>query len=116
MSDEVDPSIRSEIVRCARDRRARVSEFTGQEPVIWKPTEVVNPESGIPFTAITAWHFIADQVEAGCKITPVVLRKPPGEIGYELDLPGADGCPRIYVKLSIKRGRVIGRSFHNSSR
>lgn len=115
MADEFE-SIRTEIARCARDRRLRSFDFTAEEPVVWKPNEVINPESGIPFTDITAWHFLADRVEAGCRITQVVLRKPPGEIGYELYLPGAAHCPAVYAKVCIKRGRILGRSFHNSTR
>jgi hypothetical protein len=115
MADEFE-WIRPEIVRCARDRRLRTSDFTLEEPVVWKPYEVINPQCGIPFTDITAWHFIADQIEQGCPIAEIVLKKPPGEIGYELQILGAEGCPAIYVKIRIKHGRILGRSFHNSTR
>jgi hypothetical protein len=108
--------IRKEIVRCARDRSLRSFEFSSKEPVVWKPTEVINPECGIPFTDISAWHYIADCVEAGCVIQQVILRKPPGAIGYEIHLPGADGQPQIYVKVCLRQDKITGRSFHNSTR
>jgi hypothetical protein len=91
-------------------------EFTPEEPVVWKPTEVLNPTCDLPFTDISAWHFIADQLEAGCAVQVVILRKPPNELGYEMRFPGAARQPQIYVKVRLHGHRIIGRSFHNSTR
>ncbi len=91
-------------------------EFTPEEPVVWKPTEVLNPTCNLPFTDISAWHFIADQLEAGCAVHVVILRKPPNELGYEMRFPGATRQPQIYVKVRLHGHRIIGRSFHNSTR
>lgn len=108
--------IRIELVRRARNRQLRSFDFTPKEPAVWRPTQVINPECGIPFSDTSAWHFIADQVEAGCHIQQVTLRKPPGVIAYEIFLPGAESQPAIYVKVCLRGNRILGRSFHNSTR
>lgn len=104
------------MVRRARDKRFRFVEFDPEEPSVWNPTQVLNPDCGIPFTDITAWHYIADQLEAGCAVLKVYLRLPPGETGYELRLRGAPGQAEIYVKVRLHRDKIKGRSFHNSTR
>jgi len=108
--------LRQEIARRARDRNRRRHDFCREEPVVWKPTEVVNPECGLCFTDMTAWHFIADQVEGGCDIYEVELQKPLGAFGYELHLAGAPGNPPIYVKFRLVQNQIRGRSFHNSTK
>ena len=113
---EVGGELRQEIARRARTKQLRSFDFCREEPVVWKPTEVINPDCGICFTDITAWHFIADRVEQGCAIYEVMLRKPPGAIGYELHLPGVPGSPGIYVKFRLIQNGIRGRSFHNSTK
>lgn len=108
--------LRQEIARRARSRQLRRFDFCRDEPVVWKPTEVVNPESGICFTDTTAWHFIADRVEEGCDMYEVELRKPSGALAYELHLSGAPGCPPIYIKFRLVQNEIRGRSFHNSTK
>lgn len=100
------------MVRRARDKKLRTFLL---EPTVWNPTQVLDPESNIPFTDITAWHFIADQLESGCDVQAVELHRPRGEIGYVMLFQGAPGCPRIYVKVRLHKHRIIGRSFHNST-
>jgi hypothetical protein len=78
--------------------------------------EVVNPECGLCFTDISAWEFIAVNVENGCKIQEVELRKPPNALAYELHLTGAPGCPPIYIKLRLVGNEIRGRSFHYSTK
>lgn len=104
------------MIRRARDKRLRFVEFDPREPCVWNPTQVLNPESGLPFTDISAWHYIAEQLEAGCEVSIVSLRLPPGETGYELLLSGASGQPKIYIKVRLYRDKIKGRSFHNSTR
>ena len=99
---EISAEIRLELIRRARDKK--------------RPTEVLNPECNIPFTDISAWHFVADRLEEGCAVAIVILRKPPDKIGYEMRLPGSLGQPQIYVKVRLHGNRIIGRSFHNSTR
>jgi hypothetical protein len=113
---EMSAETRLELIRRARDKRLRSFEFTSEEPTVWKPTEVLNPNCEFPFTDLSAWHFIADQLEAGCAVQVVKLRKPPNELGYEMRFPGASGQPQIYVKVRLHGHRIIGRSFHNSTR
>ena len=113
---EMSAETRLELIRRARDKRLRSFEFTSEEPTVWKPTEVLNPNCEFPFTDLSAWHFIADQLEAGCAVQVVKLRKPPNELGYEMRFPGASRQPQIYVKVRLHGQRIIGRSFHNSTR
>jgi hypothetical protein len=108
--------VRRDIIRRARNPNLRSFAFSASEPSVWKPTEVTNPECGIPFSDVSAWHFIANQVEALCDLTAVTLRKPPGMVAYEMLLPGAHAQPAIYVKICLKGDRILGRSFHNSTR
>lgn len=114
-SVDIPPELRREMIRRARDKRLRDHKFSSEEPTVWNPTQVLNPECEIPFTHITVWHFIADQLEAGCAVTEVALRKPPGETAYEMTLKGAPGQPRIYVKVQLRNQGIYGRSFHNST-
>jgi hypothetical protein len=104
------------MIRRARDKRLRKFAFTEGQPVVWNPTQVINPECGIPFTDITAWHFIADQLESGCKVKTIVLENPPGAAAHEVILPGATGHGRIYIKLQLHHRFILGRSFHISTR
>jgi hypothetical protein len=112
----ISTETRLELIRRARDKKLRSFEFTAEEPVVWKPTEVLNPSCDLPFTDISAWHFIADQLEAGCAVQVVTLQKPPNELGYEMRFLGASRQPQIYVKVRLHGRRIIGRSFHNSTR
>jgi hypothetical protein len=113
---EISAETRVELVRRARDKKLRTFEFDPDEPVVWKPTEVLNPSCDLPFTDISAWHFIADQIEAGCSVEVVILRKPPDELGYEMRFQGAPHQPQIYIKVRLHGKRIVGRSFHNSTR
>ena len=81
-------------------------------PTEWRPNTVTNPQAGQPFTDTGAWEFVADILDAGHPITPVVLENPPGKVAYELVVSMGDS--ELYVKLELGSGRVIGRSFHYS--
>ena len=76
--------LRAELSRRARDKHARTNVFTRQEPCDWRPRQVAHPESGLPFTDVGAWNFIADLLDAGCEVREIVLEKPLGKIGYEM--------------------------------
>jgi hypothetical protein len=82
-------------------------------PTEWRPTEVVNPESRMPFTFGGAWHLIADKLEEGHPVEKVKLRNPSGKTGYVLKIDAGQG-QKIYIKLQFGNGCVIGRSFHYS--
>lgn len=109
-------SIRRELVRLCRRKECRIEAWTRERPTKWQPDQVINPESGIPFTKAGAWEFIAQTLESGCLITEVEMRKPPNEVGYVVEVDLIAGSPRLYIKLQISRGKVIGRSFHYSLR
>ena len=83
-------------------------------PTEWRPTEVVNPESKMPFTPAGAWHLVADKLEEGHPVEEVRLRNPSGKTGYVLKVDVGQGR-RIYIKLQFGNGYVIGRSFHYST-
>ena len=92
--------------------RQSVSKST--EPCRWYPYNVLHPVFGIPFTDAGAWNFIADLLSAGHDVTPIVMEKPPGQIGYVLRTAGYTGCPEIYIKLTLSKHYINGRSFHDS--
>jgi hypothetical protein len=112
----ISSEIRSELVRRARNKRLRTSAFSGEEPCDWRPHQVLQPESGLPFTDVGAWNFIADIVECGCDVREITMAKPLGKIGYEILAAGHQGCPQIYIKLTLSASLIHGRSFHNSER
>ena len=111
----VPNDIRRELARFCRSRRTRKSTFSPTLPTKWAPHLVRNPasETREPFTNDRAWEFVADLLEAGHEVEIIELRVPPGKTGYVLI---SDGIPpeKIYIKLQLGSGVVIGRSFHIS--
>jgi hypothetical protein len=110
----IEDPIRRELIRRARDKKARQSAFSPSAPCDWRCHQVLKPESGLPFTEVEAWHFIADSLENGCPCHKIILDKPPGMTGYVIKLPGYPGCPEIYIKLTLTANKINGRSFHDS--
>ena len=84
-------------------------------PCRWHPTTVTNPEVGIPFTDITAWHYIATLAEDGCKLKEIVLDQPSGDKAYVISVPLEANRPELYIKIQLKNGNIFGRSFHYST-
>jgi len=78
--------------------------------------EVLNPETGLPFTDAGAWNFIADLLDAGHPIVEVRLRRPPGETAFEMVVDMGKNASQIYIKVQIMKGLICGRSFHHSYR
>lgn len=78
--------------------------------------QVVNPESGLPFTEVRAWEYIADLLDANHPLTEITLEHPPGELAYVMTVSLAERTPELYVKLQLLRRKVLGRSFHYSDR
>jgi hypothetical protein len=68
----------------------------------------------MPFTDVGAWHFIADLLERGEPLEEVVLHHPPGAQAYVMRLDLGAALPRLYIKVQLSRGKIIGRSFHYS--
>jgi len=81
-------------------------------PTEWQPTQVNNPSTGQPFTEAGAWSFIEEKLEDGQHLEEVELAKPPGRKGYVMEIRLEEGKPKLYVKLQLGSGKVIGRSFH----
>ena len=83
-------------------------------PLDWRPSEILNPDDGRPFTPIGAWQFIADLLEdrQDIALESVRLDNPPGAAGYVMHVPL--GQQVIYIKLQMGAGKIIGRSFHLS--
>ena len=95
-----------------------MTEFSADRPTDWRPGQVRNPTGLLDthFTDATAWELIASSLEGGHPIEVVELRKPAGATGYVMKIAAEPGQPRIYVKLQLGAGKIIGRSFHYSER
>jgi hypothetical protein len=107
---------RRELARMARRKECRIVEWTHVRPCDWRPTQVVNPESGLPFTDVRAWEYIADLLDANHPLTEIALEQPANEVAYTMTVSLGPNVPELYVKLQFLRGRVLGRSFHYSDR
>ena len=110
----IPESVREDLARRARNKKVRQSKFKPEAPCDWRPGQVLTPESGLPFSDAGAWNFIADLLEAGHEVTTLILEKPPGKTAYVMVAKGYSGCPNIYIKLTMSRNIINGRSFHDS--
>ena len=99
----------------ARRRDARFVPRSPAMPCDWRPWEVLRPETGMFFTDIGAWHFIAELAEAGHLMEEIILDKPRGERGYVMIVEFGPCVPDLYIKVQIKGGKIFGRSFHYST-
>ena len=108
----ISSQIRDELARRARNKNYRQNLFRPQEPCDWRPRQVLQPESGLSFTDVSAWNFIADLLDLGHAVSEILMKKPPGQIGYVLIAKGYTDCPNIYIKLTLSSNMVNGRSFH----
>ena len=111
----VSDDIRKQLVRLAGARRTRTSVFSAARPTHWEPANVRRPDTGEVFTPDGAWTFVADLLAQGVDIETIVLDKPPGRTGYVVVCDGWSG-EKIYIKLELGSGMVVGRSFHVSTR
>jgi len=107
---------RARLSRLARRKELRISRWTKERPCEWRPLEVESPETGLPFTEVRAWEFIAALLESGHTLREVQLEQPPGEIGYEMVVDLKAGQPKLYIKVQFLGGVILGRSFHYSDR
>ena len=80
-------------------------------PTEWNPHEARDPATSQPYTRQGAWERVHRELMAGCTLSIVALKKPPGKTGYAFHFHDAAG-QRIYVKLQVLSGFVMGRSFH----
>lgn len=108
-------AIRRQLITLAGQKKKRVTEWTPEMPTDWRPHQVSNPSSGMPFTGVGAWHFIANLLENAHLIEEIVLHKPPGARAYVMLVELNPEKPKLYIKLQLMGGKVIGRSFHYST-
>ena len=57
-----------------------------------------------------------EKLEEGHGVEVVELRKPAGAKGYVMKIELGPDVPMLYVKLQLRSGQVVGRSFHYSNR
>jgi len=83
-------------------------------PCRWRPWEVRNPKGGLSltFTEPAAWELIAAKIEDGCELNEIALRNPEGRRAYVMLVELQPDRPKLYVKLQLGAGKIIGRSFH----
>lgn len=116
MRYETNATIRTKICELCRDPSKR---FIGRpedgHPNRWYPNQVVDCETGQPFTEDSAWNFVADCIDDHHALEIVKLIKPPGSMAYELKVQMKDGND-LYIKIYLARKTVIGRSFHYSDK
>ena len=112
----IDDATRHQLSVLARRPRARRTEFSAARPARWQPRQVLDPTGGLdaPFTEVGAWELIASRLEDGHAVEVIELRKPPGATGYVMKIDLGSGAPLVYVKLELRSGRILGRSFHYS--
>ena len=109
---------RHQLVVLARRKQARVTEFSSDRPTDWRPGQVRNPAGLLDthFTDAAAWELIASRLEDGHPVETVELRQPAGATGYVMKIDIEPGYLKLYVKLQLGSGKIIGRSFHYSER
>ena len=106
---------RGALIRLYASKRTRVVTFTAEMPCRWQPRQFTDPRTRQAFTDEGAWSYVLAHLEIGCEIEAITLDRPPGARAFVMLLPGVN-AQKIYVKLQIVGGRVIGRSFHESEK
>ena len=107
---------RHQLSALVRKKKARFVEWTARQPTEWRPYEVLNPDTGLPFTSSSAWALIGDLLERGHPMQEIVPRKPPGKRAYVLVVELDPAFAPLYIKLQLGNGKVICRSFHYSQK
>ena len=95
-----------------------MTEFHPDRPTKWCPGQVHNPNGVLDsyFTDASAWEYIATKLENGHPVEVIRLDKPSGAKGYVMKIDIEPDRPKLYVKLQLGSGKIIGRSFHYSER
>jgi len=108
--------IRRELALLARRKNARIIGCPQKGmPSDWQPHQVINPVDGLPFTKSTVWHYIANLLENSHQpIEENVLSHPPDKRAFVMHVDMGSAQPKLYIKLQLGSGKVIGRSFHYS--
>lgn len=105
-----------ELIRLARNRGTRNTAWSPSIPCDWAPQSVWDPRFDMFFTDEGAWNYIVDLLESGHVFTEVKMHKPPDTIAYETCAHLSTNGGEIYIKVQVLRGRIFGRSFHNSTK
>lgn len=110
----IDALIRHHLASLARRRRNRSLGW----PRDWRPGQVRNPNAVLDdfncFTLDSAWEFIASRLEDGEDVEVIDMKEPRGAgKGYvmKIDVESDDGR-RLYVKVQLGQGKIVGRSSH----
>lgn len=106
--------LRRELAMLARRRDLRINVWSREMPLEWNPTQVIDPETDMPFSDSSAWHYIANLLDTNYPFQELELRQPPGDVAYEALTVLRPDLPKLYIKIQKKSGRIIGRSFHYS--
>ncbi len=112
-----DESVRRQLVVLARRKRCRDVAFRPDRPTEWRPQTVRNPFAELDdyFTWAAAREFIASKLDSGHEVKSIELQNPGRATGYVLHIELESGRRPLYVKLQLGSGKIIGRSFHDSS-
>ena len=114
----IDSETRHQLALLARRSRARSNDFSAYRPTDWRPNQVRNPNGQLDgyFTDLTAWNLVAERLEQGEEVDVIDLHQPKGAKGYVMMIDLGPMEPMVYVKLELRPGKIIGRSFHYSER
>ncbi len=108
--------IRKEMIRLAGRRECRFTQWSPSIPCDWAPSTVWDPRFDRFFTEESAWAYIMELLESGCEFAPVLMRRPPSSVAYEIVVTRGASLPDLYIKVQIHKGRILGRSFHNATK
>lgn len=106
----IPPNIRQELIRLASKGATRKAVFTSKAPTKWHPDQAYDPKTNEPYTRDAAWERVRAEL-VGCDLKTLIMKRPPGKTGYWFQFHDAKGT-KIYVKLQLGSGFVLGRSFH----
>ena len=105
-----------ELLLLAKRRDCRRTDFSPTIPCDWAPQSVFDPQFEMTFTSEGAWSFIVDLLESGYEFNQVTMTKPPDTVAYEAIIDRGPNLPALYIKVQRYKGKILGRSFHNSVR
>lgn len=111
---ETVDSVRRHLLVLARRKSAWDVVFTKARPKEWRPGSVIDPSSNQPFTNQGAKDFVVGLLESDHPLEEITLDTPPEKKGYVMRVGTKSG--RIYIKLELGSGKIIGRSFHYDKR
>lgn len=109
----VSPETRRQLAQFASQRGKRRLD----QPRKWQPYAVMNPATGTLFSEPGAWDFIADCLaDQAIPLVEEPQDDPPGCVAYVMVVPISTVGDRLYIKLRLGHGFILGRSFHYAER